>query len=99
MSIYSLEEIRALLQQHRHTLEEDYNASAFFVFGSYARHEQTEHSDIDLLVDFKAPVGLLKHAQLQGFLESLFQKHVDLGTFRGLNPRIKAHIENEAIRL
>lgn len=29
MAIYSLEEIGALLQQHRHTLEEDYNASAF----------------------------------------------------------------------
>ena len=95
---YTLEEIRKLINGHREELEKDYNAVKFFVFGSYARGEQTAESDIDILVELKAPLGL-KFFKLEKFLENLFSKKVDLGTVAGLKPSIKDAVLKEAVKL
>ncbi len=68
------------------------------MFGSYARGEQTSESDIDLLVELKAPLGL-KFFKLEKFLEKIFSKKVDLGTLDGLKPAIKDSVLKEAIKL
>ena len=51
-----------------------------WIFGSFARGEQTPQSDIDLLVvyDDKARVSLLKHASMINDLEELLDRPVDL---------------------
>jgi predicted nucleotidyltransferase len=64
------------------------------VFGSYLRNEQTELSDIDILVEFKKPVGF-EFLDLKEYLETLFQKPVDLVTTKALKPIIKESIMNE----
>lgn len=96
--VYTLEEIRKLINDHREELEKDYNAVKFFVFGSYSRGEQNSESDIDLLVELKAPLGL-KFFKLEKFLEKIFSKKVDLGTPNGLKPAIKDIVLKEAIML
>ncbi len=97
--VYTLDEIRKLIYERKDQLEKDYNAVTFFIFGSYARGEQTPESDIDFLVEFKAPVGLMKLAGLKIFLEELFEKKIDLGTPNSLKKFIKNQIMKEAVRI
>ncbi|MBR0078530.1 MAG: nucleotidyltransferase domain-containing protein [Bacteroidales bacterium] len=52
-----------------------------WVFGSYARGEETEDSDVDILVVFDRKnhsVGLLEHVRMMNSLESLLQRRIDL---------------------
>jgi len=67
-----------------------------FLFGSYARNEATEASDIDLLVelDYSQPIGL-EFVQMQLDLQKLLSKKVDLVTERGLSKHIRPYIEAE----
>ncbi|TJY42459.1 nucleotidyltransferase [Cohnella pontilimi] len=79
--------------------QKEYLASHFFVnkigiFGSYARDEQTEESDIDLLVEFSRPVGF-EFIELKYYLESIFNKPVDLVTANALKPLMKEQVLNE----
>jgi predicted nucleotidyltransferase len=68
------------------------------VFGSVARNEAGPGSDIDLLVEFSEPVGLLTMARLQRLLEEMLGGRVDLVTPAGLRPEMRARILEEAVR-
>ncbi len=48
----TLEEIKQWLVQHKSLLQEQYKVRELGVFGSYVRKEQTETSDVDVLVEF-----------------------------------------------
>lgn len=54
------EEIKQWLMQHKLLLKERYKVSEIGIFGSYVRQEQTENSDVDLLVEFSEIPSLLK---------------------------------------
>jgi hypothetical protein len=88
------EEIETILKQQKTYLAENYFVSKIGVFGSYARNEQTEESDIDILVEFSRPVGF-EFIDLKYYLESLFNKPVDLVTVNALKPIMKDEILNE----
>ena len=51
------EQVLSLLKQQLPSLKQNFKVKSIGIFGSYAREEQTEKSDIDLLVEFEAPVG------------------------------------------
>ncbi|MBQ6238160.1 MAG: nucleotidyltransferase family protein [Bacteroidales bacterium] len=59
-----------------------------WLFGSYARGEQREDSDIDILVDFdeNERVGLLRHIHIMNELQDILNKEVDLVTNGTLLP-------------
>jgi len=68
------------------------------LFGSAARGDATDSSDVDLLVEFDRPVGLLGLIALKHRLEDLLQvEKVDLLTRDGLHPALKERILAEAI--
>ena len=68
------------------------------VFGSVARGDSGAESDVDLLVEFEpdARVGLLALGRLQGALEALVGRRVDLVPRRGLRPAIREHVLRQA---
>ena len=70
-----------------------------YLFGSYARGEQTSESDIDLLVELREPIGMFKFLDLEEYLETIFNKKIDLGTPNSLKPYVKDSILKEAIAL
>ncbi|MCA9439849.1 MAG: nucleotidyltransferase family protein, partial [Candidatus Omnitrophica bacterium] len=74
---------------------ERYGVSKIGVFGSYGRNEATEESDIDLLVEFDRPIGLLKFIELEGQLGELLGGKVDLVTQAALKPHIGKRILDE----
>jgi predicted nucleotidyltransferase len=66
------------------------------VFGSVARGEADETSDIDLLVELETGRSLLDHAALMLELERLLGCKVDVATERGLRDRIREQVLREA---
>ncbi len=66
------------------------------VFGSVARGEDTEESDLDLLVELPDALSLFQVARLQHELEDLLEHRVDLVTEAELHPRIRDRVLAEA---
>ena len=69
------------------------------VFGSVARGEATDRSDIDLLVEFNQPIGLFEFIRLKYYLETLIGSKVDLVTPDALHPALRDSILNEAVNV
>ena len=88
------QDIERILKEQKKYLSDKYFVERIGIFGSYSRDEQTEKSDIDILVEFKRPVGF-EFLDLKDYLESLFQKQVDLVTTNALKPLMKDDIMNE----
>ena len=69
------------------------------LFGSVARGEAEERSDVDLLVDMEPSWSLLDHAALSIELNRLLNCKVDVISERGLKPRIRERVLKEAVAL
>ena len=69
------------------------------VFGSYARGEENEKSDLDILIDFEAKVNLLELIGIEQEISELLGVKVDLVTLRSVNASLKPYIESDLIRL
>ncbi|MCB0188084.1 MAG: nucleotidyltransferase family protein [Caldilineaceae bacterium] len=85
------------LTEHREELRDQFGVASLAIFGSTARDEATEISDIDLLVEFNRPTGLFDLIRLQFHLEELLGVAVDIGTVDGLNPRVRERALAESI--
>jgi len=68
------------------------------LFGSVARDDATEASDVDLLVEFSRPVGLLHFVRVRRFLESILEAKVDLVTRDAIKRQLREAILSEAVR-
>jgi len=65
------------------------------VFGSFARGEQRADSDIDLIVEFSKPKGLLGLLELENQLSDLLGRKVDLLTEQSVSPYIRDSIRRD----
>jgi predicted nucleotidyltransferase len=74
-----------------------FGVSSLALFGSVARDEANETSDLDFLVEFEGVATLDRYMDLKFFLEDLFDKPVDLVTKRSLKPQISQSVLAEAI--
>ncbi|MHB8398137.1 MAG: nucleotidyltransferase family protein [Candidatus Limnocylindrales bacterium] len=74
-----------------------HGARSVRVFGSVARGEADEASDIDFLVEMEPGRSLLDLGGLQVELESLLGRPVDVVTVRGLKARIRSTVLREAV--
>ena len=70
------------------------------VFGSVARNEASDDSDVDVLVEFDpdVPVGLFAFVGLLDFLEDVLGTRIDLATPDALRPEMRDRILEEAVR-
>jgi hypothetical protein len=69
------------------------------VFGSVARGEADEKSDVDFLVEMEPGRSLLDLGGLLMDLQNVLGREVDVVTERGLNPRIRDRVLKEAVAL
>jgi predicted nucleotidyltransferase len=76
-----------------------YGASNVRIFGSVARGQADEKSDIDFLVDLEQGRSLLDLGGLLMELRELLGKPVDVATEGLLKERIRARVMNEAVPL
>lgn len=79
-------------------LQENFKVKEIGIFGSYARNEQIETSDIDILVDFFEPIGW-DVVDLKNFLEKIFNHKVDLVLKDGIsrNQRLWQSVKDELL--
>lgn len=80
-------------------IAKNYGAYNVRVFGSVARGEADEKSDIDLLVDMEPGRSLLDLIGLLMDLEALLGCKVDVVTVKGLRDRIRERVLKEAVAL
>ncbi len=93
-------EALAILEQQTPQLKERFGVASIYLFGSTARDEAGEESDVDVLVIFRpeANAGLFTLSRLKSHLEQLFGCNVDLLTTGAIHPRLRQRIEGDAIR-
>lgn len=72
-----------------------YNPTRIGVFGSVARGDSTEKSDIDILYSFQETVGMFKLISLQLELENKLNAKVDLVSEKYVNPKLKSSIMSD----
>ena len=73
-----------------------YNPSFIGLFGSYARNEETEQSDIDLVYDFQSPTfSLFDVVRIKEALLVKLNKRVDLISKNYINKHLKPFIEKD----
>ncbi len=89
-----LEKILARLRKSKAVLNAKYGVKDLAVFGSYARNEHHEGSDVDILVTFERPLGV-EFVDLALELESILERRVDLVSKQGVKAKYLAEIEPE----
>ena len=72
-----------------------FNPVLIGVFGSVARSENTENSDIDIFYQLKEAIGLFNLVRMKENLEQKLNKKVDLVSEKYINPKIKNYILND----
>ena len=95
----SRQEVLSTLRAQQATLHARFGVTRLALFGSVARDEAGQDSDVDLLVEFDRPIGLFRFLELQNHLEDLLHCGVDLGTPQSLKPRIRDRVLAEAVRV
>ena len=90
-------EIKKLLESQRDDLRAKYGVREIGIFGSYVREEHKDTSDVDILVDFERPVGLLLFTGLKNHLSDVLGAEVDLVMKKALKPRIGKRILEEVV--
>ncbi len=90
-----LKKVERILKNHEKDLHQ-FGVRTLAVFGSTARNEAKNSSDIDILVDFDSKRGMFVFLDLKTYLEGILQCDVDLVTKSALHPALKDKILREA---
>ncbi len=80
-------------------LHRKFGVSSLSLFGSVARDEAIDVSDVDLLVEFDRPTGYFGLIALQEYLEGALGRRVDVGTAGSLKPRLRAKVLQECVHV
>ncbi len=94
-----IERIKKILRKHKPELRRKYYVKYIGIFGSYVRGEQKKASDVDILVEFSKPIGMLKFIELEEYLSRILGTKVDLVSRKALKPRIGKKILEEVVKV
>ncbi len=92
-------EILSFLSDNRSFLEQNFGVKSIALFGSYARGEQSDDSDIDIAVEIESENKFKSFFDLKYYLEDHFQTKVDLGIESTIKPIVKKYIEKDIIHV
>jgi hypothetical protein len=92
----SRQNILERLRTFKPALQQEFPLRRMSLFGSWARNEQSDTSDVDILVDVDPSIGL-RFVTLAERLESLLEQHVDLVSSRAVKPSLLKQIQAELI--
>lgn len=84
------------LREAKQHIKEKYSVNEIALFGSYSRGEQTETSDIDLMVALDDPLGF-RYFDLVYELKALFDKEVEVVSKGAIKPQYFEAIQNDLI--
>ena len=93
----SRENILDLLRRAKPDMERQYHVRSLALFGSYARNEQTEASDVDVLVEFSKPIGGFAFVDCAEALEARLGLRVDLVPADSVEPYFQKNIQEDIV--
>ncbi|MDZ4809982.1 MAG: nucleotidyltransferase family protein [Bacteroidota bacterium] len=94
--MYTLQTILTILRQHQPELKRKYPISRLGVFGSYARGEATEKSDIDIAVEITGTMGL-SFVTMADEIEELFGIKTDVVPLRAIKPKYLVYVQKDIV--
>ena len=74
-----------------------YDAERIAIFGSYARGEAKNTSDIDILVRFARPKSLIQIVQIEDEIKKTIHMNVDLVTEKAVSPYLESSIHRDEV--
>lgn len=87
-----------ILKRYEDITKRKYGVRKIGVFGSFARGEGKEGSDVDILVEFDEGYKTFdNYMELKFFLEEQYGRSVDLVTFKALKPQLKESILQDVV--
>ena len=89
----------SLLRAHKPVLAERFGVTSLALFGSFARDQATDRSDVDVLVRFNGPATSKTYFGVQFYIEDLLDRPVDLVTEKALRPELRPYVEREAVHV
>ena len=95
----TLNEVKYKIKERKADLEQNFRVKEIGIFGSYARGDQRDRSDVDVLVEFDEPVSLLGVVKLENYLSDLLQIKVDLVPQKDIRYELRERILKETIYL
>jgi len=93
------DQVLSELRRHRQEIDQRFAIKRLSVFGSAARDELRDDSDVDVLVEFKSKATFDGYMDLKFYLETLLGRKVDLVTHDAVKPRMRPMIEQEAMHV
>jgi uncharacterized protein len=93
------EQVSARLEENADTLIQQFKVAELYLFGSAARNQASEQSDLDFLVDFQGPATVDRVLDLADYLEEISSTKVDLITRSALKPILSKRITAEMVRV
>ncbi len=93
------EEVLDVLRMHKPTLADRFGVTALALFGSFARDEATDGSDVDILVQYDGPATSRSYFGVQFYIEDLLGRRVDLVTQKALRSEFRPYVEREAVNV
>ena len=91
------DEVLDMLRTHKPILSERFGVTGLALFGSFARDQATEKSDVDILVRFDRPATSKSYFGVQFYIEDTLGRTVDLVTDKALRAEIRPYVEREAV--
>ncbi len=91
------DEVLKILRTHKPTLTERFGVTELALFGSFARDQAADRSDVDILVRFDAPATSSSYFGVQFYIEDLLGRPVDLVTDKALRAEIRPYVERESL--
>ena len=91
------DDVLKLLRTHKAILAQRFGVTGLALFGSFARDQAADDSDVDILVRFDAPPNWQRYFGAQGYLEDLLGRPVDMATNQDLRVEIRPYVEREAV--
>ena len=92
-------EVLDLLRTHKPILADRFGVTDLALFGSFARDEATEDSDLDILIKFDGPATSKTYFGAQFYIEDLTGRKVDLVTDQALRVELRPYVESEALNV
>ena len=94
--MHTLQSILQTLRRHKPELQRKYPVSAIGVFGSYARGEATDKSDIDIAVEISGTMGL-NFIAMADEIEDLFGIKTDVIPIRSIKPEYLQYVKKDIV--
>ncbi|MGZ4956943.1 MAG: nucleotidyltransferase family protein [Methylobacter sp.] len=91
--------VLAILRKIKPVMAQQFGVTQMALFGSTARDEAGENSDVDILVGFDGPATSARYFGVQFYLEDQLGCPVDLVTEKALRPELRPFVEREAINV